>query len=131
MKAALNRCLGILVCGIAVFSLAGCAEHLTSRDFSAQLDPKALYESFEVKPVDLSTGSQCNGPPSAKIVSIESRTEDYEVCADLRGNKYITPNDLMDSVSSYLKDGFEKSRIRVDDQSAKVLQLLIVDIHGS
>lgn len=37
--------------------------------------------------------------------------------------RVIKPKELMDVVSLYLKNGFEKSRIKVDDQSTKVVQL--------
>jgi len=133
MKVVFNRYLGILVWGILLLSLTGCAEHITARNFSDHLDQNELYKSYDVHPIDLSLHSQCNGPPSVKIVNIESRTEDYLAVtteANMR-NIYIAPKEVMDSVALYLKNGFEKSHIRVDDQSTKVLQLKMVEIHGS
>ena len=45
--------------------------------------------------------------------------------------RLIKPKELMDVVSLYLKNGFEKSRIKVDDQSTKVIQLKMVELQWS
>jgi hypothetical protein len=95
------------------------------------LDQNTLYESYDVHPIDLSLRSQCNAPPSVKIINIERRTEEYMAFNDHFRKSFIKPKELMDGVSLYLKNGFEKSRIKVDDQSTKVIQIKMIDVRGS
>jgi hypothetical protein len=135
MIVAFNRFLGLWVWVVVVFFLTGCAARLfnQTRNISDKLDQDqdVIYKSFKVQPKDLSLISKCNAPPSVKIVNIESRTEDYVVLKFSKQTVVINPKEMMDSVSLYLKKGFEKSRIKVDDQSTKVLQLKMVDLHGT
>ncbi len=133
MTVAFNRFLGLWVWVVVVFFLTGCGATLTNltRKISDQLDQDqdVIYKSFKVNPTDLSSSSKCNAPPSVKIVNIESRTEDYLFLKVAAQTGVINPKEMMDSVCLYLKRGFEKSRIKVDDQSTKVLQLKMMDLH--
>ena len=82
---------------------------------SDALNHDALYKSFDVQPTDLSLHSQCNAPP-VKIVNIENRVQDYEEFDDFElppRRNLIIPLELMDCVSTYLKDGFAVSNIKV------------------
>lgn len=96
---------------------------------SNKLDISELYKIYNVNSVDLSARSKCEASPTTKIVNVESRTEDYEICKD---GPYITylinPKEMVDSAVLYLKDGFKQSHIKVDDQSTKVLQLKMIDM---
>lgn len=102
--------------------LTGCTVHITN-NISEKIDQDALYKSFNVNPNDLSLGSKCNAPPTVKIINIENRIEDYGVIQSLPFIAVINPREMMDSVCLYLKNGFEKSRIKSDDQSSKVIQV--------
>jgi hypothetical protein len=95
---------------------------------SDALNHDALYKSYNVQPTDLSLRSKCSAPPSVKIVNIESRTEDYVAFDDPFRKRFINPKEMMDGVSSYLKDGFAASNIKAEDQSTKVLQLKMIDL---
>lgn len=129
MKKVFNRCLGLWVVIFVFLSLTGCGPwHVTKMQISDALDHDALYKSFDVHPTDLSLSSQCNAPPSVKIINIESRIEDYEFQKNPMIQGLINPKELMDGVSLYLKDGFAASNIKVDDQSTKVLQLKMIDL---
>ncbi|MCE5263449.1 MAG: hypothetical protein LLG97_07930 [Deltaproteobacteria bacterium] len=119
----LSLCIAVMV----LFSLTGCTLHLT-KQFSSKLDPDALYTSFNVNPEDLSTRSKCNAPPTVKIVNMEERTEDFVALENPPANGVINPKEMMDSVCLYLKNGFERSRIKADDQSDKVIQVKMVDL---
>ena len=131
MKKVFNRCLGLWVVVFVFLSLTGCVRHITKMQICERLDHDALYKSFNVHPIDLSLRSQCNHPPSVKIVNIESRIQDYDEFDDYNlppRKHYITPVELMDCVSMYLKGGFEASNIKADDQSTKILQLKMVEL---
>ena len=134
MTVAFNRYLGLWVWIVVVLFLTGCGATLNqTRKISDQLnqDQDVIYKSFKVQPTDLSLNSKCNAPASVKIVNIESRTEDYLVYKIAAQTGVINPKEIMDSVCLYLKKGFEKSRIKVDDQSTKVLQLKMADLHSA
>jgi hypothetical protein len=121
---------GFLVLWFAVlilFLLTGCTAHVT-KNISEKLDQDALYKSFSVKPEDLSSRSKCNAPPTVKIVNIENRVEDYETLQNPPATGVINPKEMMDSVCLYLKNGFEKSSIKSNDQSSKVIQVKMEDL---
>jgi hypothetical protein len=130
MKVALNRCLALLLVFVVFFPLTGCSLHVTKR-ISDKLDHDAIYTDYNVHPSDLSSFSKCNAPPSVKIVNIENRIEDYETLQNGPSIGFINPKEMMDSVCLYLKNGFEKSRIKVDDQSTKVLQVKMIDLKST
>jgi len=137
MVTALNRCLWLCVCGVVFFFLTGCAlvpQTLNkTREISDSLDQNQdnIYKSFNVQPADLSLRSKCNAPPSVKIVNNENRTENYVVFTLGKITWVVNPKEIMDSVSVYLKRGFEKSHIKVDDKSTKILQLKMVDLQSA
>jgi predicted nucleic acid-binding Zn ribbon protein len=107
---------------LILFVLTGCTVHIT-KNISKKLDQDALYGAFNVNPNDLSLSSKCNAPPTVKIINIENRIEDYGVLQSLPFIAVINPKEMMDSVCLYLKNGFEKSLIKGDDQSSKVIQV--------
>jgi hypothetical protein len=107
--------------------LTGCTVHVT-RNISKELNQDTLYKTFNVNPVDLSSHSRCNAPPTVKIVNIENRVEDYETLQNPPATGVINPKEMMDSVCLYLKNGFEKSRIKSDDQSSKIIHVKMEDL---
>lgn len=124
--------LSLLLCVgfIVLCFLTGCTLHLT-KQFSDQLDPDALYKSFNVTPEDLSARSKCSGPPTVKIVNMENRTEDFVALENPPAKGVINPKELMDRICLYLKNGFERSRIKADDQSAKVIEVGMEDLKST
>jgi len=112
---------------LILFVLTGCTVHVT-KHISKELNQDKLYKSFNVNPEDLSARSKCNAPPTVKIVNIENRVEDYETLQNPPSTGVINPKEMMDSVCLYLKNGFEKSRIKSDDQSSKIIQVKMEDL---
>jgi len=130
MKNVFTRCLWLWVVSFVFLLLTGCTMHVT-KHISNKLDLDPIYASYNVQPTDLSLHSKCNDPPSVKIVNSESRIEDYKAFINPPFTGFINPKEMMDSVSLYLKNGFEKSRIKVDDQSSKILQLKMEDLRST
>lgn len=123
----------LLFATVIVLSFStGCAHHYTinsTNKISNKLDINELYNIYNVNSVDLSAHSKCEASPTIRIVNVESRTEDYEICKDGPSITYlINPKEMMDSAVLYLKNGFKQSHIKVDDQSTKVLQLKMIDM---
>lgn len=119
--------LSLWMVAIVLFSFTGCTMHVT-KDISNKLDPDGLYKTFNVEPRDLSARSKCSAPPTVKIVNAETRTEDFEALQNPPVSGFINPKEMVDRVCLYLKDGFERSRIKGDDQSNKVIQLKLEDL---
>ena len=112
---------------VLVFVLAGCSIRLTA-DIVEGLQPSELYESFDVKPVNLKNLSKCPNPPSVRIVNTETR----EGRIDMRPDSFhvslpINPKELTVGIVDYLKSGFKKSRIEVDDNSPKTIEISLKD----
>lgn len=112
---------------LILFILTGCTIHVTNY-ISKELNQHKLYKSFNVNPEDLSSRSKCDEPPTVKIVNIENRVEDYETFQNPPYAGVINPKEMMDSVCLYLKNGFEKSLIKSDDRSSKVIQVKMIDL---
>lgn len=121
----LNLSLSIAV--IVLLLLTGCTVHVT-KNISDKLNLDELYSTYQVRSVDLSSRSKCKTPPSLKIVNIESRTEEYEALENPPASGVINPKEMMDSVALYLKNGYEQSHIKVDDQSTKILQIKMIEL---
>jgi len=119
--------LSLWIVAIVLFSFTGCTMHVT-KEISNKLDQDALYKSFNVEPKDLSALSKCNAPPTVKIINIETRTEDFEVLQNPPASGVINPKEMVDSICMYLKNGFERSRIKGDDHSNKVIQVKMEDL---
>ena len=113
---------------LVLFLLTGCTTVHVTKYISRNLDQDALYKTFNVNPENLSSRSKCNASPTVKIVNIENRVEDYETIQNPPSTGVINPKEMMDSVCLYLKNGFEKSRIKSDDQSGKVIQVKMDDL---
>jgi len=120
----------LLAIVFVLFFLTGCTLHIT-KNISDKLNISELYNAYTVKSTDLSSHSKCAAPPTIKIVNIESRTKDYEELKNPPFTGVINPKEMMDSVVLYLKNCFEQSNIKVDDQSTKVLQIKMIDMKST
>ena len=127
MKNFLIRVLSLWIALVALASLNGCALHIT-KNISDRLKPDELYKAYNVSPVDLSLQSKCRNSPTVKIVNAEVRIDDYETMSNPPFFGVINPKSMMDSVVVYLGNGFEQSRVKVDEQSHKVLQIKMIDL---
>jgi hypothetical protein len=131
-----NVCLFLLV--VVVITLTGCTYHQTSltKDITEQLQPAKLYESYGEQPADLKALSKCPLPPTINIVNIETR-EDYVVSDMPQPNPgislqpNISPKELTKTTVEYLKYGFEKSQIKFDSNSSKVIHISFIDAKGA
>ena len=119
---------GLWVTAFLLLSLTGCSMHMTKRFADKLVDQDDIYKSFNVSPTDLSQQSKCKTPPAVKIVNRETRTEDFAALINPPSTGVINPREMMDSVCLYLKKGFEKSGIKGDDQSDKILELKMEDL---
>ena len=118
---------GAMLCIVVLFFLTGCTTNMTQR-LSDKLDTAALYKSYGVYPSDLSPRSKCNAPPTVRIINIETRIEDFKMLENGPFTGLVNPKETMTAVGLYLKSGFERSHIRVDERSTKVLQIKMNDL---
>ncbi len=115
----------LIVCiifSIIPFTLTSCTLYWT-KDVAKELQPNVLYESFKTKPINLKARSKCPLPPSVNIVNTEIRDENY-LAGEIGANKiYINPKEMMNHIVDYMKDAFEKCRIRVDNNSTNIINV--------
>jgi hypothetical protein len=114
---AISSCFAIMI-----LSLTSCTLHLT-KDISDKLQPKVLYEIYKVTPVNLSEYSKCSLPASVNIISTEMRDENYHVLNEGGVVMDINPKELTNHIVVYMKDAFDKSNIKIDDSSNKIIQV--------
>jgi hypothetical protein len=116
----------LLIAGIGlifvVSTLSSCSMQLT-KIVTDKLQPAELYAAFDTKPTDLKARSQCRLSPSVSIINAEKRNDDYLVGYLQFFNHYINPKEYMNGVTDYLKIGFEKSNVKVEKDSPKVIQV--------
>lgn len=122
----MNRLLIICISySIIPFTLAACTFQIT-KEIVQELQPVTLYESYGTTPVNLKAQSKCVLPPSIDIVSIEKRDENYLLLAG-QTEFYINPKEFMNAVVAYMRDGFEKSGIKADSNSLKIIHVSMLD----
>lgn len=129
MERVCRQCSSFWLVAALLLFLTGCTLPVT-KPISDKLDMEAINKNYGVRAIDLSSGSKCAGVPAVKIINLENRTDDYLAFSNPPYKGFINPKEIMDRVSLYLKDGFEKSSIKVDDRSAKVLQLKMIDLQS-
>jgi hypothetical protein len=105
--------------------LTGCTFHIT-KEIIEELKPGTLYESYGTTPIDLKARSKCPSPPSISLVSAETRVENYLVLAG-QTEFFINPKEFINAAVAYMKDGFEKSGIKTDDLSPKMIHVSMID----
>lgn len=130
MRKILYRTLPLCFAVLVLFASTGCTVRMT-KEISERLNTSELNKSFNVTPSDLSLKSKCQKPPTVKIVNFESRIEDYEAMDNGPATGVINPKEMMDAVVLYLGDGYKQSHIIVDDQSAKVLKMRMIDLKAT
>ena len=112
---------------IIMIALTGCTAHVTN-SIVAKLQPAELYKSYGVKTYNLKARSKCASPPTVNIINAETRIEDYVVYNPSGLECVVNPTELMNAVIEYLKYGFENSKIQIDSNSSKVIQLSMKEV---
>jgi len=120
--------MGFIALVVLMFAvLQGCAINCT-KPMVESLDVDDLYRRFSLTPIDMASWSKCGGPPTVKIENTETRTEDFEALQNPPFRGDVNPKEFMDGVALYMAKNFERSNIRSDAKSTKVLQIKMVDI---
>ncbi len=127
MKKILPRLLYPCMFVVLFLSLSGCASNMTQH-IADRLIVDELYKTYQVHPADLSSASKCPQPPAVRIVNMESRTGDYETVGKAVTSEVINPKDVMQAFVAYLENGFQKSHVKVDNRSEKILHIKMVDL---
>jgi hypothetical protein len=107
--------------------LMGCTVRHT-KDITENLQPAELYKSYEVKPANLKARSKCPVPPTISIVNVETRDVDYVFLNAPAVKRAVNPRELTTAIVEYLKYGFEKSQIKIDNNSSKIIYVSFNDI---
>jgi hypothetical protein len=108
-------------------SLQGCTLHCT-KEITEKLDIEDLYKNYAVTARDLASMSKCKEPPTVRIENAETRTEDFEALQNPPFTGNINPKEFMDGVAQYIAKNYERSNIRIDAKSSKVLRIKMLDI---
>ena len=127
MKKILPHLLYASVSVIVSLSLTGCASNMTQH-IADRLIADELYKTYQIHPADLSSDSKCPQPPAVRILNMESRTSDYEAVEKAVTSDVINPKAVMQAFVAYLENGFQKSHVKVDNRSEKILQVKMVDL---
>lgn len=107
-------------------ALLGCTFNNT-KSITEMMQPIDLYQGYGVKPLNLKLRSNCKAPPSVNIVNIETREDDHIFYDPLISKHAINPKELTSSIVEYLKYGFEKSQIKIDSNSSKIINISFHD----
>ncbi len=108
---------------IILTALLGCTLHQT-KGISDRLQVGDLYELYGVRPLNLKARSNCPLPSAINIINMEKREEEIVI---FHGGglfpRTVNPKELTTAFVEYLKYGFEKSQIKIDNSSSKTIQI--------
>jgi hypothetical protein len=121
-----SKALTVIV-AIMMIALTGCTFHHT-KDITEKLQPAELYELYEITPANLKARSKCPLPPAINIINVETREDDYVFWNLPTATHSINPKELTVGIVEYLKYGFEKSQIKVDSNSSKIIHVSFKDV---
>ena len=107
-------------------ALFGCTFNNT-KGITERMQPADLYKGYGVKPLNLKLKSNCKTPPTVNIVNIETRDDDHIIYDPLIAKHAINPKELTSAIIEYLKYGFEKSQIKIDSNSSKIINISFHD----
>ncbi len=112
-----------IIVAITMTAVLGCTLHQT-QEISDRLQVGDLYEVYGVKPLNLRARSKCPSPPAINIINMEKGEENYiyfhgggiAPCS-------VNPKELTNAIVKYLQYGFEKSQIKIENSSSKVIHV--------
>jgi hypothetical protein len=87
-----------------------------------KLQPEDLYAVYNTKPINLKAQSKCQLPPSINVVNVETRDQ-YLIYPGLGYKEEINPREFTNIVVDYLRIAFDKSSVKVDNSSSKIIQV--------
>ncbi len=88
-----------------------------------QLQPTELIKIYNTNPPNLAARSRCPSSPSIRIVNAEINDQDYTVYTWWPTEAYITPKNLVDDIIIYMSDAFNRTGIKTDQNSSKIIQV--------
>lgn len=106
---------------IIIFSF-GCTFNNT-KGIKERMQPVDLYEADGAKPLNLKLRSNCRTIPTVNIFNIETREGDYIIFNPWVSKHTVNPKELTTSFVAYLKYGFEKSQVKIDSNSSKIINV--------
>jgi hypothetical protein len=110
--------------------LTSCAVNLDSR-ISPLLKTEYLNSQLNTTPIDLSSGGQCPGTLSLKVISKDTNKDKYMVLDISTGpDCYITPEIFMKDVVNYIEEKLKESKLTIDHSGGKEIFVSIENIRG-
>jgi hypothetical protein len=112
---------------IIISSTTACSVNNTQRIVD-DLKPAEMMSTYNTKPRNLAARSKCSAPPSVKIVNVETNNKDYLYYSYLATQAFITPQKVTEGIVGYMNDAFNRSGIKPDHDSAKVIQVSMGEV---
>jgi hypothetical protein len=104
--------------------LTSCGGYINGTQLIAdQLRPNELIEIYNTTPPNLVERSKCPSPQSIRIVNAETNEKDYIIYKFSSLEAYITPKKLVDDIIWYMNDAFNRTGIKTDQNSTKIIQI--------
>lgn len=123
-------CITAILLFFIVLVLTSCTINGT-QVLAKQLQPNELIKIHNTMTPNLAERSKCSSPPSVLIVNTETSDQDYTIYIWWPTEVYITPKTLMDDVVIYMSDAFNRTGIKTDQTSTKVIQVSMEKIGNS
>lgn len=116
----------IMIC----FVLTSCSANGT-QVLAKQLQPNQLIKTFNTNPPNLATRSKCPSSPSIRIINTETNDHNHTYYTWWPNEVYITPNKLMDDIVVYMNDAFNRTGIKTDQNSTKIIKVSMKEMTSS
>lgn len=127
MKIKIKYLLMLLGFALMMIALVGCTLHNT-KDITKRLQAGDLYELYGVRPLNLKARSKCSLPPAINIINVEKREDEIIIFHGFGLlPRTVNPKELTTAVVEYLKYGFEKSQIKIDNNSSNIIHVSLAD----
>lgn len=112
-----------IVCIILSIFLIGCSMN-ANRMVSKRLDSGDLNGRLGTQTIDLSVGAECPGTKSLRVVSGETRTDNYCINEVMGGCRwYIIPKEFTDDIVKYIENRLTESRIKLGSDNMIIVSL--------
>ncbi len=114
----------LLLLFIIVVLTASCSANGT-HVIANQLQPSELIKAHNTNPPSLAERSKCSTPPTVNIINAENNESDHTYYTWWPSEVYITPKILVDSIVIYMSDAFNRTGIKADKNSTKIIEVSI------